>query len=835
MLEPLPTPTPQPSVSPKDERTLRSPPQAIVDGVARFLGAGSAAGMNLDVPLVELGLDSLGAAELSAWLSGHGIQMGQGALLQGTTCRQLIESEPMAAKSNGHRDLAAAVAMNYSARTPAPTAIEDKPQASSTNQRAPSMMNVMVNTMAHTHEQLISGVAGFLGASSAAGLDVNVPLVDLGLDSLGAAELSQWLSSTYGLQRGQAEILQGVSLSNLISDLDLQNHRPPKESSYANETPTELYSPRAAVVRRAESIEPSPPKRVEAMDRVGVRTIFVDPHLKCLPEVAAAVEAGDIVVLRAPPGQPHFCLGADLSSMRFDDGSMDEVLLEFGRCIEVMQNASQPIIVLVEGPCRGGGMVFPCLGTVVLATHEATFGFPEVRRGGLPGLVSVAAQRKLSLSACKYYMVFGDIFDAARAQALGLVNFVADATGVERELQRLLARLATIDRELVSAAMNTCPLPTVDQALLRMGQLARRDIGDSKQPSKVITSYDEATGVGRLELNDLEFSNTLSTALSRDLLGGIDILAGKPGLRAVIFQGTGANFCPGGNPHHLRQIQGKGTLSAVAEVAALSEGLVGLRRLSVPVICAVHGKVVGGGLALMLNADYLIASADTSFNFGNLPRGMSCIGLLSENLVRAVGERWAKRLYLRDETVSATQAKAIGLINAVRADKAGAQAAARSLAEAIAQHPARGVATMLDLLRPTIDRERLARECVGLARTLARGDISADSSVWHAKAPQKTYSFPAAPDAATSNSAPLEEDRTDRQLQPTALSQHMNGKKAPFPPPLKRRRAVPAYNVGILSNGGLFSKICRLTSTTLSAPTASLKGTPMAWDRLPSR
>ena len=49
-----------------------------------------------------------------------------------------------------------------------------------------------------------------------------------------------------------------------------------------------------------------------------------------------------------------------------------------------------PKIVVCHGATRGGGMVFPCLGTAVLACVDATFSFPEIRRGALPGVVIVS-------------------------------------------------------------------------------------------------------------------------------------------------------------------------------------------------------------------------------------------------------------------------------------------------------------------------------------------------------------------------------------------------------------------------------------------------------------
>lgn len=83
-----------------------------------------------------------------------------------------------------------------------------------------------------------------------------------------------------------------------------------------------------------------------------------------------------------------------------------------------------PLIAVCHGATRGGGMLFPCHATVTLAITGATFGFPEIRQGGLPGVVSVAAKKRLNPTTCKRWMCTGDAYTAEQAMAAGLVDFV---------------------------------------------------------------------------------------------------------------------------------------------------------------------------------------------------------------------------------------------------------------------------------------------------------------------------------------------------------------------------------------------------------------------------
>ena len=86
---------------------------------------------------------------------------------------------------------------------------------------------------------------------------------------------------------------------------------------------------------------------------------------------------------------------------------------------------------------KRGNPLFPCLGTAVLAHSDATFGFPEIRRGALPGVVSVAARRRLSPAACEWLFCTGDAIDAATVQRLGLVDFVGSWEELDAEVARL--------------------------------------------------------------------------------------------------------------------------------------------------------------------------------------------------------------------------------------------------------------------------------------------------------------------------------------------------------------------------------------------------------------
>ena len=119
---------------------------------------------------------------------------------------------------------------------------------------------------------------------------------------------------------------------------------------------------------------------------------------------------------------------------------------------------------------------------------------------------------------------------------------------------------------------------------------------------------------------------------------------------------------------------------------ALLDGFVQLHALQIPIVCAVHGKLIGAALAASLNADYIVSHADATFCHGNIVRGVCPLGTLSQTLVKAVGRGRALRMYLTNETLDSTGALASGLVHevcddGVAATQQRAAEAARMLAQ----------------------------------------------------------------------------------------------------------------------------------------------------------
>jgi len=170
---------------------------------------------------------------------------------------------------------------------------------------------------------------------------------------------------------------------------------------------------------------------------------------------------------------------------------------------------------------------------------------------------------------------------------------------------------------------------------------------------------ERAEGVATLTFDRPERLNTLSMQLRAEFGHAIEALEADPTVRVLILTGAGRVFCAG------LDLAEWGTEGHTAAGAYDADAVQMLLRFSGPVIGAINGACVTGGLELALACDLLIASTEASFADTH-----ALVGLLpgwggSVRLARRVGLPRAKELALTGRSLSATDALAWGLVNHV--------------------------------------------------------------------------------------------------------------------------------------------------------------------------
>ena len=194
-------------------------------------------------------------------------------------------------------------------------------------------------------------------------------------------------------------------------------------------------------------------------------------------------------------------------------------------------------------------------------------------------------------------------------------------------------------------------------------------------PDEVLIVERAAAGYAVVTLNRPRAMNALSLQLCKQLGQTLRELEADPAVRVLIVTGTGRAFCAGLDLKEL----GEGASALLSQLDPQDDPGRALQQFSGPVIGAINGAAITGGLEMALGCDVLIASTEARFADTHLRVGLMPTWGLSQKLSRTVGLGMAKEISFSGNFVSAERALAIGLVNRV-VDAADLMAQARQLA-----------------------------------------------------------------------------------------------------------------------------------------------------------
>lgn len=177
--------------------------------------------------------------------------------------------------------------------------------------------------------------------------------------------------------------------------------------------------------------------------------------------------------------------------------------------------------------------------------------------------------------------------------------------------------------------------------------------------------------VAHVRLNRPDKRNGLDLAMFEAIVAAGERVAADPDVRAVVLSGEGKVFCAGldwqaflamGAEASRRLLDRTGPANLAQRVAWV------WREVPVPVIAAIHGAALGGGLQIALGADLRYAAPDARLSVMEVHYGLVPDMGLSKTLPGLVRADVAKELVLTGRTVSGEEAERIGLVTRVAAD-----------------------------------------------------------------------------------------------------------------------------------------------------------------------
>jgi enoyl-CoA hydratase len=169
---------------------------------------------------------------------------------------------------------------------------------------------------------------------------------------------------------------------------------------------------------------------------------------------------------------------------------------------------------------------------------------------------------------------------------------------------------------------------------------------------------DVADGIMTVTLNRPEAKNAANRAVAEGIAAAMDELDSNDDIRVAIITGAGGTFCAGMDlkafvSGELPMVEGRG-------FAGLTEA-----PPRKPLIAAVEGFALAGGLELMISCDLVVAADNAKFGIPEVKRGLAAAAGGLMRLPKQVPARVAMEMALTGDFIDTTRAESIGLVNRV--------------------------------------------------------------------------------------------------------------------------------------------------------------------------
>jgi enoyl-CoA hydratase len=211
-------------------------------------------------------------------------------------------------------------------------------------------------------------------------------------------------------------------------------------------------------------------------------------------------------------------------------------------------------------------------------------------------------------------------------------------------------------------------------------------------PYQTLT-LDIADKIAHLILNRPDSLNTMHPVLWRELTEVLTMLQREAPARVLVISSTGKHFTAGmaldvfGSDIALDDASAGGRANIAPQLADMQQAFNLIEQLRMPVIAAIHGGCIGGGVDMACACDIRLASADAFFCIQEINIGMTAdLGTL-QRLPKLIPEGIVHELAYTGRRLPAQRALAIGLVNEVFETQRATLDAALQMAREIAEKP----------------------------------------------------------------------------------------------------------------------------------------------------
>lgn len=192
-------------------------------------------------------------------------------------------------------------------------------------------------------------------------------------------------------------------------------------------------------------------------------------------------------------------------------------------------------------------------------------------------------------------------------------------------------------------------------------------------------------GIATLTLNRPDVHNAFNDAMIAELLQALAQVEQHPRVRLLILQAAGKSFSAGADLNWMRSMAQKDRAENLADAGQLSLLMERLDSLTKPTLALVQGAAFGGAVGLVACCDIAIATERASFCLSEVKIGL-IPAVISPYVIRAMGNRQARRYMLTAERFDAHTALACQLVHEVVSDRDALQQRAEALSGTLLQN-----------------------------------------------------------------------------------------------------------------------------------------------------
>ncbi len=213
--------------------------------------------------------------------------------------------------------------------------------------------------------------------------------------------------------------------------------------------------------------------------------------------------------------------------------------------------------------------------------------------------------------------------------------------------------------------------------------------------------------VAFIRLNRPDKANAMDAAFWREMRAAMEWLDRTPAARVAVISGNGRNFSAGIDLELLAEVglpaaggcEGRRREALRLQILELQQSFNAIESCRKPVLAAIHGACVGGGIDLISACDMRYAADDAYFCVKEIDVGMTAdVGTL-QRLPRIIPDGIARELAYTGRNMSAQEAERVGLVNRTWPDRDRLHGGVTEIARAIAAKTPLGIRGTKEMLR----------------------------------------------------------------------------------------------------------------------------------------